>query len=297
MTRKGLILFITLAIIWGTPYFFISVAVTEMNPFVMVFLRVLLGGLLLLPIAVRDRALGLALRFWPWVLGYALLEMAVPWVLLGHAEQHLSSSLAGMIISSVPLFGIALGYVFSLSDRYGGRQIFGLVLGFIGIILLLGVDMDEAPWWAVAELLIVALCYALGPILLALKLRTVPASGVNTVSLLATAVAFAVPAVLLWPQTMPSAQAIGAVAAMAILTTAIALTLFIALINEVGPSRMMVITYLNPLVATLLGVLILQERITIGMLLGFPIVLIGSVFATWRPDLNKKLEATSVREP
>src|SRR5664280_1684795 len=94
-----------MSVIWGIPYLLIRVAVREVSPPTLIFLRTAPAALLLLPLAIRSGQIGALLRHWRWVLAYTVSELVVPWLLLFRAEQHLSSSLAGLLIAVVPLLG------------------------------------------------------------------------------------------------------------------------------------------------------------------------------------------------
>ncbi len=280
MSKRGWILFISLGLLWGMPYLLIRIAVVELDPIIVAVGRTLLGSLLLLPLALHRNALAPAFRKWKWLLAFTLIEISVPWVLLGHAETRLNSSTAGLLIAVVPLFAAIivtrLGH-----ERLEPRRIVGLVIGFAGVALLVGLDIHFSDFLAVGAIIIVALCYAIGPIIIDRKLGDVPALGVITASLIVATLIYAPFAPFLWPQQV-SAQSVGAVIGLGVLCTALAFIAFFALIAEVGPSRATVITYVNPAVAIALGALVLNEPLTLGMAIGFPLVIIGSILGTAR---------------
>jgi len=237
-----------------------------------------MGSLLLLPVALHRNALAPAFRKWKWLLAFTLIEITIPWLLLGHAETRLNSSTAGLLIAVVPLFAAII--VTKLGhERLEPRRLFGLGLGFAGVALLVGLDIhfDDLP--AVAATIFVALCYAIGPIIIDRKLNDVPAIGVITASLILATIIYAPFAPFLWPETF-SAPAILSVIGLGVLCTAAAFIVFFALIAEVGPARATVITYVNPAVAILLGALVLHEPLTVGMAVGFPLVILGSFLGT-----------------
>jgi drug/metabolite transporter (DMT)-like permease len=284
VTRKGWFLFCALCLIWGIPYLFIRVAVRELSPPTLVFFRTAPAALLLVPFAVRSGRLGALLRRWPWVLAFTLTELAVPWVLLAHAEEHVTSSVAGLLIAAVPLIGALLYRLVGTADRLDVRRLTGLVVGFVGVAVLAGFDVSGGHLWAVAELLVVALCYALGPLVISRRLADLPGLGVVAASLVVTATVYAAPALTHLPHSV-SLETVGAVATLAVVCTALAFVLFFALIVEVGPARSTVITYVNPLVAVLLGVVLLGEPFTIGMAAALPLIIAGSVLGT-APSLH-----------
>jgi drug/metabolite transporter (DMT)-like permease len=279
MTRRGLVLFAAMCVIWGVPYLLIRVAVEEVSPAFLVLARTALAALLLLPLAAMRGELRPLAPLWLPVLAFAAVEIAVPWLLLGHAEQHVSSSLAALVIAGVPLVGAAIAATTGTRDRLGPANVAGLLVGLAGVAAIVGVNAGGGVV-PLAELGLVAVCYAVGPAILQRYLAGTPALGVIAVSLAVTAVAYAPVAVFAFPAEAPSAEAIGSMVALAVVCTALAFVAFFALIAEIGPVRATVITYVNPAVAAALGVLVLDERLTGGMLAGFALVLAGSVLAT-----------------
>jgi drug/metabolite transporter (DMT)-like permease len=282
MTRKGLALFAAMCVIWGIPYLMIRVAVRELAPVTLVFLRTTLGALVLLPFALWRGELRPLLPRWRPVIAYTAIEVAVPWVLLGSAETKLSSSLTGLLVAGVPLVGAVVVTVTGTRERLGGRRWLGLLVGFGGVAALVGLDLGTTHVVPLLEVAGVAVCYALGPIILTRYLPGAPALGVVAASLLVTTVVYAPLAALHWPDGLPSSHVVESVLGLALVCTAIAFLVFFALIAEVGPVRATVITYVNPAVAAVVGVLLLSEDLTLGMVVGFALVLAGSFLATGR---------------
>ena len=273
-------LFGTLSLFWGIPYLLIRIAVAEFDPVVVAFGRTALGGLVLLPFALRAGALRPLLSHWRWLLIYTVVEIVGPWVLLGHVETRLNSSTTGLLVAMVPIVA-AIVLTVTGHDRLGARRITGLVIGFIGVALLVGLDIQVGDLIAILQILVVVIGYAIGPIIIAQKLHTLPAIGVITTSLLLAAVVYAPFAIVLRPSTA-SPAAIGSVVVLAVVCTAGAFMVMFALIAEAGPARMTLITYVNPAVAIVLGALILDEPITTGLIIGFPLIIVGSILGTWR---------------
>ena len=279
MSRKGWLLFAALSIIWGMPYLLIRVAVREVSPAALIFLRTAPAALLLLPFAIRRGQLGPLLRRWQWVLAYTVAELCVPWLLLFSAEQHLASSLAGLLVAAVPLLGAVLYRVSSAHEPLGARRLAGLLIGFGGVAALVGIDVSNVDMTAVAEMGVGVLGYALGPFIGSRRLADLPSLGVITASLVITALGYA-PVALTHLPTRMSWDVSASVAGLALVCTALAFVIFFELIREVGPARSTVVTYINPAVAVLLGVTVLDEPFTIGMAVGLPLVLVGMVLAT-----------------
>ncbi|MFT4165863.1 MAG: DMT family transporter [Microlunatus sp.] len=288
MTRRGWLLFGTLSLFWGIPYMLIRVAVSEFDPVVVAFERTTIGGLVLLPFALRARALRPLLKHWRWLLIYTVIEIIGPWVLLGHVETRLNSSTTGLLVAMVPIVAAIIVTVTG-HDRLGARRITGLAIGFIGVALLVGLDIRADDLIAILQILVVVVGYAIGPIIIAQKLNALPAIGVVTASLVIASVVYAPFAIVLRPSTA-SPAAIGSVLLLAVVCTAAAFMVMFALIAEAGPARMTLITYVNPAVAILLGALVLNEPITTGLLIGFPLIILGSILGTWRnappPELS-----------
>ncbi len=280
MTRRGWLLFLTLGVFWGMPYLFIRVAVTDFDPVVVAFGRTAVATLLLLPLALKAHALRPLLPYWKILLLYTAVEIIGPWVLLGHVEQRLNSSTTGLLIAMVPMVA-AIILTVTGHDRLDLRRSAGLLLGLIGVALLVGLDLEFDDLLAIGQLLLVVIGYAIGPIIVSRKLSHLPSIGVVTGSLAIAAVAYLPFAVFLWPAQI-TARAAGSVVVLAVVCTAAAFLVMFALIAEAGPARMTLITYINPVVAILLGALILDEPITVGLAIGFPLIILGSILGTWR---------------
>jgi drug/metabolite transporter (DMT)-like permease len=286
MTRRGLLLFAAMCVIWGIPYLLIRVAVRELTPETLVFARTGIAALLLVPVAAARGELWPALRRWRPLLVFAAVEIALPWVLLSSAETHVSSSLAGLLIAAVPLVATAIAVTTGERERLGLASTIGLLVGLVGVGAIVGLDVGGTSAVALVELGLVAVGYAVGPILLARYLNGLPALGVIALSLGVSALVYAPIAAFRMPSELPAGRVLGSVVALAVVCTAIAFLLFFALIAEIGPVRATVITYVNPAVAALLGVTILDESFTVGMGIGFVLVLLGSVLAT-RPSTKR----------
>lgn len=282
MSRRGILLFAAMCVIWGVPYLMIRVAVRELAPVTLVFGRTAIGALLLAPIALFRGALRPLVSRWRPLVAYTAIEVAIPWVLLARAETKLSSSLTGLLIAAVPLVGAVVVTLTGEREQQGSRRWLGLLVGIAGVAAIVGLNLGAVDALAVVEIALVAVCYAVGPIILSRSLAELPALDVVAASLVLTAVAYAPLAAARWPSTLPSGRVLLSVVGLAVLCTAIAFLVFFALIAEVGPVRATVITYVNPAVAAILGVSVLGEHVTWGMGVGFALVLAGSVLATGR---------------
>jgi drug/metabolite transporter (DMT)-like permease len=280
MSTRGTVLFALMCVIWGIPYLLIREAVLEMSPAMLVLIRTGGAAVLLLPLALARREVRPALRRLTPVLAFAAIEIAVPWVLLSSAEKRISSSLTGLLIAATPLVGAVIARTTGARERLGTTSLAGLLLGVGGVAALVGLDLGGVSGFGVAEVCVVAVCYAAGPAILSRYLSGVPALGVLAVSLTASALVYAPIAAFSLPDQTPSGKAIASAISLTVVCTVVAFLLFFALIAEVGPVRATVITYVNPAVAAALGVGLLDERFTTGMAVGFVLILTGSVLAT-----------------
>ena len=278
-----------MSVIWGLPYLFIRIAVTDISPGMLVFSRTAIGALILVPIALARGELRGLLKYWLPLVVFSAVEVAIPWFMLSSAEQKISSSLAGLLVSAVPLVGVVIATALGNREYLGLASVSGLLLGVAGVGAIVGFDLRASNWLALGQVGIVVVGYAVGPVILSRYLQGAPAVGVIAVALTISAIVYAPVAAFQWPHSVPRLEVIGAVAVLAVVCTAIAFLLFFALIAEIGPVRATVITYINPAVAAVLGVIVLRENFTVGMATGFVLVVAGSVLATRRPRRPAKV--------
>ena len=284
MSLRGWVLFAAMSIIWGIPYLLIKVAVEGVSVPVLVLARTAIGAAVLLPVMLYRREWTQVLRHWKPVLAFAFFEMIAAWLLLSDAERRLTSSLTGLLIAATPIVVAVLDRFTGGERRMGPKRIAGLGVGFAGVAVLAGPELAGGSAWSVAEVLLVSTCYAIAPLIAARYLSDVPALPLAAACLGVAAVVYALPAAATWPTEMPSTRVLLAIAALALICTALAFLVFFALIREVGPARALVFTYVNPAVALAAGVLILNEPITVWHLAGLALILTGSVLATRRSD-------------
>ncbi len=278
MSRRGWILFLAMSVIWGIPYLLIKVADEGVSVPVLVFARTSVAAVLLLPLALRRRQLRVLLPRWRWLLLFAVVEIIAPWLLLTNAERHLSSSMSGLLVATVPIIGAVLARLSGSTERLTPARWTGLLIGLGGVALLAGRAAGGSAW-PVAEVLLVATGYAIGPLIASRKLSDLPGLGMTAACLAFAAVVYAPAAALTLPRALPAARVIGSLAVLAVLCTAAAFVLFFRLIAEIGPARATVITYVNPAVAVALGVAVLGEPLTPVIIASFALILSGSVLA------------------
>jgi len=283
VSRRGWILFALLSIAWGIPYLLIKIAVAEVPVPVLVFARVTLGAAILLPLALRRGQLPRLAGHWGPLAAFAALEFVIPWGLLSHAEIRLSSSTAGLLMAAIPILTVVITRLGGHHEHLGGRRLLGLAAGFAGVFVLAAPDLSGDAV-SVAEVLLAAVCYAAAAVLAGRRLSDVPALPMTAACLAMASLVYLLPAVAAWPATLPSPNALAALAGLAFVCTALAFVWFFALIREVGVTRAVVITYINPAVAIAAGAIVLSEPITPLTLSGFALILGGSVLATVRPN-------------
>lgn len=301
VSRRGLVMFLTLGVLWGIPYLLIKVAVGELSPAMVVLGRTAPAALLLLPLAAVRREILPALRRWRPLAAYTVAELIVPWYCLTSAERRLPSSTAGLLLAAVPLVAVGVAYALGSRAHLSARNWAGIVVGMAGVAAIVGLHVGGSTLLPVAEIGVVAVGYAFGPAILDRWLTDVPALGVVALSLALTAIVY-LPLTAItggFPTQWPSGRVVGSVLGLAVGCSAIAFVVMIALIAEIGPVRATAITYVNPAVAILAGAVFLGERLTSWTLAGFVLVLAGSYLVTHRraPAPAPTPESTTAPEP
>ena len=282
MSGRAWAAFAALSVIWGIPYFFIKVALADFSPAFLAWGRVSLAAALLLPLAWQRGALrGLGAKAGA-VCAFAFSELVGPFFLIAFGERFISSSLTAILMATVPLMVVLLAPILAPSTRPGPRRLIGLGLGLLGVVALLGVDVGGRPLELLGAACVLggALGYAVGPLLIQRHLASHDPLGTVAASLSVSALALALPAALTAPSTWPSRAALVAVIVLGLACTALALVLYLFLVAEAGASRATVITYVNPVVAVLLGVSVLGEHLGAVSVGGLGLVLLGSWLAT-----------------
>ncbi len=285
MSRRGFLLFLAIGLAWGVPYFFLAVAGKDFSTPSIIFSRVVIGAAILVPIAIKRRQFKAALKAWPWVLAFATIEMIGPWFLLTEAERHVPSGLAGLMIATVPIFGMLIAYFFQgdKSVRHP-KTLAGLAIGFAGVVLLVGIDSLTGTFQPIYLLMLVlaALGYAVAPAIANAKLKDVPSAGMMGLCLLMVAAFYAIPALGALPRELaagPGLGSVGALVGLGVISSALAFVMFFELVKEVGSARATLVTYPNTAWALMLGIVFLHEPITIGLITGLPLVALGSYLA------------------
>jgi drug/metabolite transporter (DMT)-like permease len=281
MTRRAWTLFGAISALWGLPYLLIKVAVAEVEPVTVVFIRLAISAAVLLPIAAATGSLHRVAQSWKSLVVVATLGIVVPFLLIAYGEQHITSSLAALLIAADPLFIVVLAFPFDPAERAGGVRIVGLFVGLIGVGVLLGLDVggDALGVLGAAMVLLAAVCYAASALLVK-RLSSVPMLGSVTATLSIAGVLLAPIAIANLPRQIPSLSALESLVGLGLLCTALGYVIYFSLINEAGATGASLITYVNPAVAVVLGVVILGEPLTPVTLVGFGLIVLGCALAT-----------------
>lgn len=286
MSLRHWSIFVVLCLIWGVPYFFIKLALEDLSPACVAWLRITLAAAVLVPIAWRRGVLQQALRHRGAILAFAFAELVIPFPLVSLAETWISSSLTGVLIASAPLLNAALAPQFGIVEVMTVRRGLGLCVGFIGVVALMGLDSSGGAyqWLGVACVMIATVGYVVGPLVVQKHLQGVDVVASVAASLVIASVALLPAALLSAPARMPSTTALGAILILGLACTAAALLLYLYLVARAGTSRASLIAYVCPAVAALLGVAVLGERFSCGMVAALALILVGSWMATHLPS-------------
>lgn len=287
MNRRAWLYFLAVSLLWGIPYFFIKVALRDLGPLAIAFVRVAIGAAVLLPIALRSGSLARMRERWLRAMALGIVEVAVPFALIPAGEQTIPSSLAGILIATEPLMIALVAMPFDPSERVGGTRLGGLLLGLAGVVVMLGLGGGGSVSLAGAALVLLAtLGYSVGALLVKRWFSDVPPTGVAASTLCVGAVALLAPAALDAPRAIPSGATIVALLILGVGCTAFGLFCFFLLIGDVGAGRAAVITYVAPTVATALGVGLAGELLTPTTAVGFVLIVLGSWVSTTSDPLR-----------
>jgi drug/metabolite transporter (DMT)-like permease len=276
-------------LLWGIPYLFIKVAADPdggFSPAIVVCLRTAIGAAILLPWAIRQKTLGDAIRGIRYVAPYAVLEMIGPWILIGTAEQKISSGLAGLLVASVPIWATIFASLKGDKTVWQRKRLFGIAIGFVGLVLVVGIESIKggADPLSILMVLVASVAYAYAVMFVQSGLPGVSGVAINGVAMLITAIFYLPFTVVQWPSHHINQSAIWSVVALGIFSSGIAFAIFFVLVDIIGVARASLVTYLNTAFAVVLGVIILGEPITTGIIIGLPLVLLGSYLASRKSE-------------
>jgi drug/metabolite transporter (DMT)-like permease len=295
VSTRAWLAFGTLGIIWGLPYFFIKLAVQELSPFDIAWGRITLAALILLPVAWRRGELRALANHKAAVFVFSMVEFAIPFSAISLGERWISSSVTAILIATVPLIIAIISRFFGVHERLGPVRFMGLVVGFGGVVALVGFGTLSGPlaWAGVACVLVGPIGYSIGPLIIQKYFHSVESIGPVAGSLSIASLVLLVPAMASLPRHMPSAVALSSVAVLGVICTALSMLLMFYLVKSAGAARASIITYINPAVATILGMALLDEHLGVWGLAGFALILFGSWLATRRSDLSPSTPASS----
>lgn len=289
MKKSAWYLFVFIGTLWGIPYFFTKIAVDSEAPVVLiVFLRVLLATMILLPIAHYRGVLRPAFKHWKIILLYAVGEMVLPWFFIATGQKTIPSSTTALLIATVPIFASIFAYFYGDSTVWHGKRLLGMGAGFVGIFFLVGFDgvgEGSVPRQvlAVTLLLAAAVLYAGSVSMVNHKLPDVSGLAINAIALLFATIIYFPTLALVLPTKVPPASALASIFVLGAVCTALAFIIYFKVMSHFGPARASLTVYINTVVAVLLGVFILDEELTSTMLIGIPLVLVGSYLASRKP--------------
>jgi len=286
MSRKGWILFTLVGLLWGVPYLFMKVAVEELSTPMIVFTRLMIGAALLVPLALREGSLKSALKYWRYILLYAVLEMVIPWSLITSSQRNLSSGVVALLVATVPIWATLFAHQTGDSTAAHRVRIFGIIIGLIGITLIVGIESisDFGNIRALLQILVAAASYAWAVNMITRKAPGISGIAINGIAMMISSVIFAPFAIANRPETLPSLEVTLSMLGLGVLCSGIAFWVFFVVLDEIGPARASLVVYPNTAVAVVLGIVILREPITLAILIGLPLVLVGSYFASRKPN-------------
>ena len=289
MSRRAYFHFAVSGLLWGFPYLLMKVAVEDIPPAVIVCGRVLIGAAILIPIAIHQKVLTDAIRGWRYVLPYALFEMMIPWILITNAEKKISSGLAGLLIATVPIWSTIFASMNGDKTVWHSKRIVGLLVGFVGLIGLVGYEsiLGTSDPLSIAMILVAAISYAFAVQMITQKLPDVSGIAINGLAMVFTAIAYLPFMISEFPApSSVSIESAISLVALGMFSTALAFISFFIVLKEIGPARSSIVTYVNTAIAVVLGVLILSEPLTLGIMIGLPLVMIGSFLASRKPTVS-----------
>ncbi|MFZ0768950.1 MAG: DMT family transporter, partial [Acidimicrobiales bacterium] len=256
--------------------------VRQLDPGVLVLLRTGPAAILLTPLVIARRQLQALRDNIKWIAIFGVVEFGVPWFLMSTAEQHITSSLTSLLICCVPLFAVVAQRIRRTEDHISPRRYAGLAVGATGVAFLVGLDLHGGNLTWIGFMMVVCVGYTIGPLILATKLREVDGPTVVMGATAIVALGWMPWSITHWPAHI-SGETWSCVAVLSVVCTVVAFLVFFQLIREVGATRSVVVTYFNTAIAVVLGIVGLHEPLTAGIVVGFPLVIVGCIIATSAP--------------
>ena len=278
MSRRHWVLFVVLAAIWGAPYLFIKIAIEDLSPAALACTRTAIGAAVLLPLAARAGALQHVRGRWGGLTVVSVVQVVGPFLLITFGENHIDSSLAGILVSSAPIFTALMAVAFDHTERSTGWAAVGIVVGMAGVALLFGVDLsgDVEALWGGGMVLLASVGYATGGMLIKHKARGVPPVAIAASNMAVSALVTLPLFLATLPGHAPSLKVVGSMLVLGAGGTGIAFLLYYTLISDLGPARASIIAYIAPAFSVVYGVTLLGEPLTFGAVAGLALILAGS---------------------
>jgi drug/metabolite transporter (DMT)-like permease len=278
MERRAWFWLLALGAIWGASYMFIAIGLRDLSPAMVAFVRVALAAAVLIPVAAAQGALAGARPYAGWLVLVGAVQVAGPFILISAGEEEITSSLAGILVASTPLWTALLAIWVDHEERSQGLRLVGVLLGFAGVGLLLGVDLGGEGAELLGGLMVVlaALGYAIGGLLVKHRLAGMAPLGMSALVLVASSLMLLPAALATAPESFPGAGPLAAVATLGVVGTGIAFVIAYSLIGSVGPARTWIVSYIAPGFAIVYGAVLLSEEITVATIAGLVLILAGS---------------------
>lgn len=285
MSRRGWGLFALVGVLWGVPYLFMKVAVEELSTPLIVFARVFIGALVLIPLAMAQKTLRPALKYWKYITIYAVLEMVIPWTLITSSQRNLSSGVVALLVATVPIWATFFAHYSGDTTAAHRTRVFGIAIGLVGIALIVGIESlnDVGNLGSLLAVLFAAFSYAWAVNMITNKAPGVSGVAINGIAMAISSVIFAPFALTHLPETTPSTEAILSTVGLGVICTAIAFWVFFKVLEDIGAARASLVVYPNTAIAVVLGIVLLKEDLTLAIAIGLPLVLIGSYYASRKP--------------
>jgi drug/metabolite transporter (DMT)-like permease len=296
--RRAWLFFLGLSAIWGGSYLLIKIGLRDLSPEMVAFARIALAAVLLLAVAASRGELGPLRGQLGWVAALGAVQVAGPFLLIAAGEQSISSSLAGILVATTPIFTALLALRLDHEERSQGARLVGVVIGIAGVVAIFGLDLSGSGILGGLAVVLASFGYAVGGFIVKTRFVGTPSIGLVAGVMAASALLLLPPALATLPSSAPAAGPLAAVTALGLFGTGLAFVVFYWLIAKVGPARTMLVSYIAPGFAVIYGAVFLSEAITPGKLIGLAAVLVGSWLGAggWRRRPVAVSEAVTAQE-
>jgi len=303
MTRRYVPLLLVLTGLWGSSFLFIEIALRELEPTVVIVLRLLLAALVLVPVlALRfgtGGAYGRLREAWRPLLVLGAVNAALPFTLIAWGQKHIDSGIAAIANASLPIFVALLAIRYRPSERVTGSRAVGIVSGIVGVAVLTGAN-PEGGWWAVAGTLAVvmaAFLYAVGALFAQTHVEAVDPIVLATGSTIAGALLLLPISAAQAPSQLPGWEVWVAVSVLGIGGMALGQFVYYVMLESHGSTKATLVTYLLPGMALVLGIVFLDEALTVAAVVGLALVLLGVALGSGLLHPARRREPVTVQAP